>query len=45
LSVPILAWSPDFERLAVVVHVVEPLGQEPEENTVLRQEVLEDLRQ
>jgi hypothetical protein len=45
LSVPILAWAPDFERLAVVVHVVEPLEQEPEENKVQRQEVLEDLRQ
>ena len=42
---PILAWTPDFERLAVVVHGVEPLGQEPEEYTVQRQEVLEDLRQ
>jgi len=43
--VPNLAWAPDFERLAVVVHVVEPLEQEPEENKVQRQEVLENLRQ
>ena len=41
---PILASAPDSERLVVVVHVVEPLEQEPEENKVQRQEVLEDLR-
>ena len=45
LSVPILAWAPDCERLGVVVHVVEPLEQEPEKNKVQRQAVLEDLRQ
>ncbi len=42
---PILAWAPDFERLPVGVHVVEPLEKEPEVDKGLRQEVLEDLRQ
>ena len=42
---PILAWAPDFERLVVVVHVVEPLEKEPQVYKGQRQEVLEDLRQ